>query len=62
MGANFKDGVIREGARVGSGTILGNIKNGIIRKGGTSSVDTGSVVANAKDGMVREGIVAATTF
>jgi len=31
---NFKDGVIREGnTGVGNGTILGNVKNDIIRKG-----------------------------
>jgi hypothetical protein len=51
--ANFKDGIIREGSSIGSGSALGNIKDHIVRSGGY--LGGGSAVGNIKDGIIREG-------
>ena len=32
MDCNYKDGIIRDGRSIGSGSVLGNLKDGIIRK------------------------------
>ena len=55
MDCNFKDGIIRSGRPIGSGSILGNIKGGIIRQGSSSSLGSGKIVGNVKDGVIREG-------
>lgn len=53
--ANYKDGIVRDGSSIGNGTILGNIKNGIIRKGTSSSAGNGDIQGNVKGGVVRKG-------
>ena len=53
--ANFKNGVIREGANIGFGKVLGNIKNGVIRSGTNSMAGFGTVVGNVKNDVIREG-------
>ena len=55
MEANFKDGIIRDGNRMGSGTILGNIKDHIVRKGTSSVKGLGDIQGNIKDGIIRQG-------
>ena len=55
MDCNYKDGIIRDGRSIGSGSILGNVKGGLIRKGNSSSLGSGSIVGNVKDGLIREG-------
>lgn len=49
-GLSFKNGVIRDGSQ-----ILGNIKQGIIRKGTYSTAGSGQIVGNTKNGIIREG-------
>lgn len=56
MGANFKDGVIRDGNAIGAGTALGNIKDGVVRNG--SAKGAGTALFNIKNGIVRNGSVA----
>ena len=53
--ANFKDGVIRNGSSPGSGSPVGNVKNGVIRKGGSGSAGGGTAVGNVKNGYVYKG-------
>ncbi len=53
--ANFKDGIIRDGDRVGSGDRLGNIKKDIIRIGNSSYAGNGDRIGNIKDDIIREG-------
>ena len=52
---NLKKDVYRNGSSEGSGTVLGNIKNGVVRKGNSSNAGYGSVVGNIKNGIVRKG-------
>ena len=52
---NLKKDVYRNGSSEGSGTVLGNIKNGVVRKGSGSIVGSGSVLGNIKNGIVRKG-------
>ena len=54
---NLKKDVYRNGSSEGSGTVLGNIKNGVIRKGSVSVAGHGSVVGNIKNDVVRKGSV-----
>ena len=49
-GLSFKNGIIKDGSQ-----ILGNIRNGIIRKGPSSTAGSGQVVGNTKNGIIREG-------
>lgn len=53
LSANYKDGVIRDGSSIGRGTVLGNVKDGVIRAGGNSYIGSGKVILNIKDGVVR---------
>lgn len=49
---NFSNGIIKKGSMSpGSGIPVGNIKNGIIRSGGSSS----PAIGNVKDGIIRSG-------
>ena len=52
---NLKKDVYRNGSSEGSGTVLGNIKNGVVRKGNSSNAGNGSVIGNIKNGIVRKG-------
>ena len=52
---NLKKDIYRNGSSEGSGTVLGNIKNGVVRKGNSSIAGYGSVVGNIKNGVVRKG-------
>ena len=55
MYCNFKDGIIREGRSIGYGSILGNIKGGIIRKGSSSTPGYGNAIGNVKNDYVYKG-------
>jgi hypothetical protein len=52
---NLKKDVYRNGSSEGSGSVVGNIKNGVVRKGSSSSLGSGSVVGNIKNGVVKKG-------
>jgi len=52
--ANYKDGIIRDGRIKGTGKVLGNIKEGIVRESSSSVKGTGKVVGNIKDDIIRE--------
>ena len=52
---NLRKDIYRNGSSEGSGTVLGNIKNGVIRKGGSSAAGNGSIVGNIKNGVIRKG-------
>jgi hypothetical protein len=49
MGIELKNGVLRDGS------VVGNVKNGVIRKGSSSNAGSGSVVGNVKGGVIRKG-------
>ena len=55
MYCNFKDGIIRDGSSIGSGSVLGNIKGGIIRKGSSSTPGYGNAIGNVKNDYVYKG-------
>ena len=46
---NLKKDVYRNGSSEGSGSVLGNIKNGVVRKGSGSVVGSGSNIGKTKD-------------
>ena len=46
---NIKDGVIRNGSSIGSGSAIGNVKNGVIRKSSSSSAGSGNSIGKVKD-------------
>jgi len=49
MAIELKKGILRDGG------IVGNINNGVIRKGGSSNPGGGTVLGNVKDCIVRRG-------
>ena len=46
---NLRKDIYRNGSSEGSGTALGNIKNGVIRKGGSSAAGNGTTIGKTKD-------------
>ena len=53
--ANFKNGVVRDGSSTGSGRVLGNIKNGVVKKSTSSSLGSGSTIGKVKDFSMKGG-------
>ena len=53
--ANYKNGIIRDGASIGIGKILGNLKDSIVREGTYSTSGHGKIVGNIKNDIIREG-------
>ena len=49
MAIELKNGLLRDGS------IVGNVKNGLIRKGSAGSAGSGSIVGNVKNGVIRKG-------
>tara|TARA_B110000971_G_scaffold204606_1_gene226275 strand:+ start:110 stop:334 length:225 start_codon:yes stop_codon:yes gene_type:complete len=46
---NLKKDVYRNGSSEGSGSVVGNIKNGVVRKGSSPSLGSGSTIGKTKD-------------
>ena len=46
---NLKKDVYRNGSSEGSGSVVGNIKNGVVKKGSSSSLGSGSTIGKTKD-------------
>lgn len=55
MDANYQDGIIRDGSNIGYGDVLGNIKDGIIRRCNLAAVGHGDAVGNVTEGIIRSG-------